>query len=216
MTKSHLQPQPPLIFEILEDFFKDQGFDYLAVLDQFRKETPSGWINVIFSASNYQDVTLLEMTFGSRIDWVEETIYPYSAGLSGFQAEGNTCITNLAKYWEKPHFRFKIYKDSDWYRVAAELRDFFEREGFTFLESLQDARRCEEFFNANPQKECLVSFNHQLRSFRGLALASLVQSPRWSELCETYKNMLGRYGSPHLVKERYDQLTLFLADMGLN
>ncbi len=213
MNKASWQAQ---IFQILEDFFTAEGYRFLPIGNQFRKETKCGWQNVIFGFGHYEDCTLIEVTFGARLDIVENLIAPYSHGLRGYQAESNTAITSLAKYLKEPHFRFKIYEEADLYRMAAHVRDFFRKEGFDFLDSLSSLEQLDKLFNSSEQEPCLVSFNHQLRSFRGLAIASLNQNPQWEQLCTFYRNLLSTYSSPKVVIDRYRDFSRHLATTALN
>ncbi len=206
----------PLSFNVLSDFFAERDFNFLELGHQFRKETAGGWQNVILGFGHYDDCSYVETSFGSRLNIVENLIAPYTYGLRGYQAESNTCITNLAKYKQEPHFRFKISEEADIYRMAAHLRDFFRREGFPFLESLSSIKELDRLFNSDTQGQCLLSFNHQLRSFRGLAIATLNQNPNWEGLCESYRLLLKKYSSPSVVMDRYDDFSRYLATTALN
>lgn len=205
-----------LSFEILRSFFLQEGYVFQPMGNQFRKERPQGWQNIILSFGHYEDCTLIELSFGSRVNIVEELIAPYTYGLRGYQAESNTTITNLSKYQQEPHFRFKIREEADLYRMAAHVRDFFRREGFDFLNQLSDLTTLDELFNKDPMGPCLVSFNHQLRSFRGIAIASLSQNFQWESLAQDYRALLTRYSSPAVVMDRFKDFSSYLATTALN
>lgn len=213
MNNSHFVS---LSFEILQDFFLEADYAFQPIGNQFRKETPQGWQNVILGFGHYEDCTFIELSFGSRLNIVEELIAPYTHGLRGYQAESNTTITNLSKYQKEPQFRFKIREEADLYRMAAHVRDFFRKEGFDFLNKLSDLGQLDSLFNGTPNGPCLVSFNHQLRSFRGLAIASLNQNPRWEQLAQDYRALLRRYSSPSVVMDRFKDFSAYLATTALN
>lgn len=207
---------PRLSFDILQEFFADHDYIYSDIGNQFRKDTELGWQNIILGFSAYEDQLFIEVSFGVRLNIVENLIAPYTHGLRGYQAESNTTITNLSKYLGEPYFRFKIEDEADLYRMAAHVRDFFRREGFQFLDKLSCLDELDKQFNNHPQESSLVSFNHQLRSFRGLAVASLNQNPHWEELCSFYRNLLQRYSSPLVVMDRYRDFSRHLATTALN
>ena len=213
MNKRQWLPQS---FQILEDFFSQNGYQFLQIVNQFRKETKGGWQNVILGFGHYEDCTYVEVSFGSRLNIVEQLIAPYSHGLRGYQAESNTTITNMAKFQKEAHLRFEIRDEADLFRMAAHLRDFFRKEGFAFLDSLSNIGELDKLFNQDPTSACLVSFNHQLRSFRALAIASLNQNPNWEELAEYYRGLLDKYSSPKVVIDRFNDFSRYLATTALN
>lgn len=171
---------------------------------------------MILGFGHYEDCTYVEVSFGSRLNIVEQLIAPYSHGLRGYQAESNTTITNLAKFQKEAHLRFEIRDEADLFRMAAHLRDFFRKEGFAFLDSLSNIGELDKLFNQDPTGACLVSFNHQLRSFRALAIASLNQNPNWEELAEYYRGLLDKYSSPRVVIDRFNDFSRYLATTALN
>lgn len=207
---------PSYTFEMLKPFFKGYDYHLIEIDHQFRRASKAAWQNVILNFNYYPDCFLVEVSFGARLDMVEELIAPYTYGVRGYQLESNTCITNMAKYRKEPHFRFKITEEQDLYRMAAWIRDFFRREGFAFLDSLLDYRELDHLFNAEPSKDCLLSFNKQLRCFRGLAIAGLRQNPHWEEIHHSYLALLKRYGSPDLIIDRYREFSRHLAATALN
>lgn len=207
---------PQYSIQILRPFFEDNGYHFVELGHQFRKETKGAWQNVIFGFSAYEEELVLEVTFGSRLDIIENLIAPYTYGIRGYQAESNTCITNMSKYKKEPHFRFKIKEEQDLYRMAAWVRDFFRREGFSFLDSLLDIEKLNAHFNTEPRKTCLLSFNQQLRCFRGLAIASLQQNANWEDLQKDYFAILKLYGCSEMMLERYHAFSRHLAATALN
>lgn len=213
MNKGQWLPQS---FQILEDFFSQNGYHFIKIGNQFRKETRAGWQNVILGFGYYEDCTYVEVSFGSRLNIVEELIAPYTHGLRGYQAESNTTITNLAKFQKEAHLRFEIRDEADLFRMAAHLRDFFRKEGFAFLDSLSNIGELDKLFNLDPSSACLVSFNHQLRSFRAMAIASLNQNPNWEELAQYYRGLLDKYSSPRVVMDRFTDFSRYLATTALN
>jgi len=185
-------------------------------MNQFRKNTDSGFQNIIINPSIYPHYINFELSFGSRINIVEETILPYTTGLKGFKAERNTAITSLPKYLKQPRLRLRAKDEKEMEEVIRYIRIFFEKEGFLFLNSLQNIKKVEEAFNEQPEEESLIAFDHELKSFRGLTLATMVQNPRWNELRKIYSQNLQRHNAPEIIIENYWNLVHFLSDLGLN
>ena len=67
-----VKPFEITLYDKLRLFFTDQGFVLMADKKQFRKVTPTGFQNVIFTATSYDDEIWLEVNFGCRNNQVEQ------------------------------------------------------------------------------------------------------------------------------------------------
>lgn len=213
MTRDEL---PQYSFQVLEPFFQAEGYQLIDYDHQFRKEGERNWRNVIFSFSPYEDLSIVECTFGVRIDLVEQMIGPFVFGMRGLQSESNTAITNLSKYKEEKTLRFKVKDEADVYRMAAHIKDFFRKEGFEFLESLTLISQLDRYFNREPNKVSLLAFSEPLRCFRSMAVASLNQNPQLSSLSKQYAQRLALYGAPHPIRDRFKEFSRQLLAATLN
>ncbi len=203
-------------FKALNGFFEEHGYELYPVLNQFRKYREGGFTNVIFSNTQYADRLVVECTFGCRINLVEETVMPFSNGVNGYKEESNTTVTNLANYLGKPGFKLRVENTSSLEESVCFVKTFFETEGFEFLEKMTSVRQVEAFFNANPTGNSMYSFNHQLRAFRGITLATIAQNPRWEELRKEYLQLLSKYGTPPIIIDKFNRLCSHLARISLN
>lgn len=200
----------------LDPFFTQQGYKFNPWLNQFRQHFEGGFRNVILGFSEYEEVTVLECTFGLRIHLVEETIMPYSNGINGYKDESNTCITNLAKYKNRKHYRLQYATEQESEACARELKNFLLSDGLTFLHRLSHLPILEAYYNAAPSEPNLLSFSPRLRSFRGMVLAALVQNPQWHELRKSYRQAMARQGTPQVIQERFEQFCSQLQVIGPN
>ncbi len=203
-------------FESMAPFFEVHGFQFMPLLNQFRKESDSGFGNLIITPTLYSDIILFEVTFGSRINLVEQTIEPYINGLKGFKEERNTAITSLGKYKGKKYLRLKAVNRQEIKEVIRSLTGFFKEEGFAFLEQLKKIEVLDWLFNDKPEKESAVAFSHELRCFRGITLATLNQNPRWVSINQSYLTLMERHRTPGIVMSNYKRLVEFLSTSGLN
>jgi hypothetical protein len=203
-------------FKALTPFFKRAGYELYPVLNQFRKYREGGFVNVIFSIAQHQQKLIIECSFGCRINWIEETVMPFSNGINGYKEESNTTVTNLAKYLHKPGYKLHISDAESFKESVAFIQDFFLQQGFSFLEHQTHIKQLEEKFNATPTQNSLYTFNHQLRAFRGISLATIAQNPHWESLRKDYASLLKRYGAPALIMDKYHRLCNHLADISLN
>jgi len=203
-------------FEQLRPFFSEEGYVAYRVYNQFRKDTDGGFTNVIFSITHYHHELVIDCTFGSRINLVEETVMPFSNFVNGYKEESNTAITNLAKFLDKPNFKLMINGTDSFNESVQFVKVFFQQHGFEFLEQLTQLKNVERYFNANLKKASLLAFNHQLRAFRGITLATVAQNPHWEELRKEYLILLRRYATPEIIVDRFERLSNHLAGMSLN
>lgn len=203
-------------FEALVAFFKEAEYEAYPVFNQFRKDRDGGFTNVIFSITHYHNELVIECTFGSRINLVEETVMPFSNCINGYKAESNTAITNLAKFLNKPHFKLMINGTESFNDSVAFVKHFFKESGFAFLKELNEISHVEKLFNANLNNVSLLAFNHQMRAFRGITLATVAQNPRWEAVRQEYLVLLRKYGTPEVIIDRFESLSNHLAGMSLN
>jgi hypothetical protein len=203
-------------FEALVAFFKEAGYEAYPVFNQFRKDRDGGFTNVIFSITHYHNELVIECTFGSRINLVEETLLPYSNFINGCKAESNTAITNLAKFLNKPHFKLMINGTESFNDSVAFVKTFFDESGFQFLQELTEITNVEQHFNHNLKNVSLLAFNHQMRAFRGITLATVAQNPHWEDVRQEYIVLLRKYGTPEVIMDRFERLSNHLAGMSLN
>lgn len=192
------------LMEMLAPFFASHHYSYLPVENQFRLLEGESWRNIILGSSTYEDGTVIELSFGVRNHWAEETIAPYVRGMGGFHAESNTAVVNWIKYHGAGAQRFWLRRPGDAERVAAMVRDFFSAEGFAFLAEIARPAVAEKLFNTDFSKASLLCFHPQMRAFRGMALASQVQSPAWESHHAAYRAWLQRYGTPIIMRDRYE------------
>lgn len=203
-------------FEALKPFFEAAGFRPMPWFNQFQARIPGGYQNVFVLVSHYDDISLADVSFGLRINLVEETIMPYSNAVNGYKENANTCLTTMGRFRGKKYDRFRISSAGDWSRAQLQVEDFFTKEGFAELDRLSRLKALEATFNGEVGQSKKWSFNQQLHCFRGLALASLTQNPHWEKIYQDYRQSLMACGTPHLIMDRFQQLADRLAGMGLN
>jgi len=210
-------PSPVKAFlEHLQPFFAAEGYQFHPILNQYRQPFEGGFRNVILGFSEYENTTLVECTFGVRLDLIEEAIMPFSSGINGYLDESNTTQTNLAKYYQIPHYRLRFAGPPEMEQAGRELCHFFTQEGFAFLERYSALERLEARYNQAPHQPSLLAFSTRMRSFRGMALATLAQSPHWEKLHRAYEEELRRWGTPTIIMDRFEALCQHLLQLGLN
>lgn len=187
-------------------------FVFIPEYQQLRKGDDRNWQNLIFGFSSYQDVDLLELSFGTRIAIVEDLIAPFLDGFSHYHRYSNTVTSNLSKFYEQRALRLKFRRGDDLGQIKKQIEDFYYRDGGReFLERYSDLREVEKALNLNPHKPSALSFNPALRAYRGLALASLLGKQDLSLLFENHMQAMRRSAVPAKQEAGFKKLAESLA-----
>ncbi|MGB0175593.1 MAG: hypothetical protein ACPF9D_00415 [Owenweeksia sp.] len=203
-------------FETLQPVLGRYGYEFMPVLNQFRKTSRKGYCNVTIYPTIYPDRIYFEVSFGSRVNIVEQTLYPYVNGVKTFTEEGNTVITNLKRFLKDPDFTLTANSEKELHEVIRFVSEFFENGGFDYLESLTDIHQLDRQMNSGTGDSNLFLGNPVLHCFRGITVATLNANPEWNELYQGYRDRLEILEAPQLIKENFNRLVFFLSDMGLN
>lgn len=203
-------------FQNFRPVFERDGYEFLPLLNQFRKQTDSGFTNLIITPTVLKDVIYFDISFGSRLNLVEDTIRPYMYGLKGSKAEQNTALTSYGKYHGNKNLRLKAKSVQELTAVMQEIKHFFQQEGLVYLTKLRDIRKLDQLFNAEPDRESELAFSAETRCFRGITIATLCQNPQWQKINRSYIQTFEREGTPSVIVDNYHRLTGFLSNSGLN
>lgn len=202
--------------EDLSPFFMQNGYLYHHGFMQFRKTYNSGFQNVIFAPVQYEDEVRLEVTFGSRVNPVEELIQDCTNGLNDFKSHSNTTGISFGKYHREPYFRLRFRDEKSYLTTLNTLKQFFDEEGFEYLNRLSDTGYLDSLFNAFPGEPCEEAFNPRLRCFRGLATAYLNNNPELELLAKAYPKVLKKYGATPVELQQFEALTRYCRHYKLN
>ena len=203
-------------FETLQPLLEGYGYEFIPMLNQFRKTSRAGYCNVIIYPTIYSEHIYFDVSFGSRINIVEKTLLPYVNGVKGFSDDGNTVLTNLRNFLDQPEFALTADGENQLKEVIRFVSDFFENGGFEYLESLTDINQLDRHLNADPGNQKFFLGNPSLYCFRAITVATLNTNPNWNDLYNFYGHQLETLGTPKLIQENFNRLVFFLSDMGLN
>jgi alkaline phosphatase len=178
------------IYQKLEDFFSEEGFELLIDKKQFRKINHDSFQNVIFSISDGNGDVWIEVNFGVRNGQIEQFAQQFLNNRINFRADANTLVTNIGKFSGQKHFRFKIRNEFDLESVIAEIKDFFATKGFNFMENASNLHEIDRILNEDPAKPCLFLYNQIHRCFKGIIVAKLVNRKDFAELMDKYRDVL--------------------------
>lgn len=203
-------------FSRLEPFFLKELYKPIFSKKQFRLETPEGFRNVIIYPSVYPDRVIFEVTFGTRINLVENTMYQYTNGLNDFQPDSNTSIISYGNYHNKNYYRLAANNLEECLFVIEEVKSFFEREGFAYLEKLSHLDMLDHVFNSFPNQKSPFAFNQQTRCFRGATIAKLSDNREFETVVRAYQHQLKNRRAPDFIIEKFNALVIYLRSFSFN
>ena len=198
------------IAERLSLFFEAHGFYAFPALRQFRRDTGDGFQCVILSISDYEDMSLAELHLGLRRDKVEQTAFPFTNGLPGFQPNSTTLITPLGKVMDQHPMRFRLRDEADLEDMTIQCQEYIAQSGLPFLKRYDDLHALNVLFNTSPEKPCPWVHNQFHPAFRGLTVGALLARDDLTVLVEQHRAALHRLGAYGRVLENYDRLARYL------
>lgn len=178
------------LFKKLYDFYEAHQFLLIPELRQFRRVTPTGFDNVIFSFSSYGEEVWLDVNFGNRIEAIEHIAQQFLTNRLDFRPEANTLLTTIGRFRQRSYFRYKFRTPQDLDEISADITEFFSIKGFAFFDLVRTLPDVDATINEFPQQRCPYIINPVHRCFKGLVTASLAESPHLEHLYGTYDEQL--------------------------
>ena len=205
-----VKPFEITLYDKLRLFFDKQGFVLMADKKQFRKVTPTGFQNVIFTATSYDDEIWLEVNFGCRNNQVEQIAQQFLGNTRDFWSESNTIVVSIGKFNDAKYFRYKIMTEPDIEDVCDIIKDFLITQGFPFLNQSDNLLAMNDIFNKYPKKNCKYLYNQVHRSFKGIITAKLIYDENFLDLTDKHRENLIRIGATHEELLTFERLLSFL------
>ncbi len=211
-----LTPFETALYEKFHDFFNNHGFSLMADKKQFRKITPMGFQNVIFTITQYENETWLEVNIGCRHNQIEQIAQQFLNNHREFWADSNTLVISIGKFNDAKYFRYKIHDQSDLDDTCEIIKEFLLTRGMPFMEDSYNLNSIYHIFNDTPTQTCKYVYNQMNRCFKGAIAAKLVHSTRFLDLVDTHRNMLVKIGGTPEELLAYERLLSFLLYHSVN
>jgi len=211
-----IQELETALYHQMFDFFKDHGYEMMPGLKQFRKVTPNGFRNVIFSTADYDTEIWLDLNIGIRQGRVEQLAQQFLDNFQPYQKESNTLVVSVGKFNNDKYFRYKIAYPEDLSLSCEQIKQFLIHQGFPFLEKSASLPELDRLLNKHPRKSCPYLYNQVHRCFKGLIVGRLVRNPKFAYLLETYRHYLSVSGSSEKVRQSFEKLVTYLAHYSFN
>ncbi|MEA5257380.1 hypothetical protein VB264_06270 [Arcicella aquatica] len=211
-----VKPFETTLYEKLKPFFSMHNFELLADKKQFRKITPTGFQNVIFTATSYDNETWLEVNIGCRNNQVEQIAQQFLGNTRDFWSDSNTLVISIGKFNDAKYFRYKILNENDLDDVCEIVKEFLEQRGFHFMNESDSLPALNNIFNLHLSKPCKYLYNQLHRSYKGIITAKLTHDKHFLDLSNKHRDILMSNGSSPDELLTYERLLSFLLYHSVN
>lgn len=205
-----------IFIEDLAKDFESKGFEWLEDLSQFRKKTSKGFINFVLSFSDYPDLMIFEGHAGLRIDAIEEMAYPFTNGLKSFQPDSHTLISSIGRLKGKRFERHTISSEEELGAVLTKIRADIKVEVESFWTKYQDLENLRQLFNYTKEDQLKLVQNWNYAPLRGIVVAKILNSSDLEALIIKHRAVLKELSAHDVLKERFEQLAVYLQEMSMN
>lgn len=204
------------IYEKLRLFFDLQGYVLMPDKKQFRKLTDTGFHNVIFTTTTYENEVWLEVNFGCRNHQLEQIAQQFLGNTRDFWADSNSLVVSIGKFNNAKYFRYKMASSSDVLDVCEEVKDFLITQGFPFLKNSETLPNLYEIYNKTPTKPCKFLYNQVHRCFKGIISAKLTYSEDFLNLADIHRDNLMSIGATDEELLTFERLLSYLLYLSMN
>lgn len=198
------------LFRNLQDFFEENAFHYLPELKQFRKTTKTGFENVIFSFSPYEDELWIDVHFGSRNDRLEIIAQQFLSNRIDFRKDANTLLTTIGRFRQRNYFRYRIKNSEELKQACDDVRSFFVEKGFAFFDITRSLIEVDYIINDLPRQRCPYIYNLVHRYFKGLIAAKLSGNFEFEALYVEYAHQLKESLVDTATRDSFEKLYGYL------
>ncbi|GAB4043489.1 hypothetical protein [Spirosoma jeollabukense] len=204
------------LYQQLTPFFTGHQFLLLPEKKQFRRVIDNGFQNIILSSVFYSEDTKLEVNFGCRNDQVEQVAQQFLNNLPDYRPDANTLIVSIGRFSGFQYFRYRIHSPDELADVCAQIEQFFETQGFNFLNAASTLPTLDRLLNEHPGQPCQYVYNQTHRCYKGLIAARLNHNPHFDGLVDSYRHMLIRMTQNPYEQLHFERLISYLQHYSAN
>ncbi len=202
-------------YEQLESYFLLHNFDLQLNQKQFRKVTPNGFQNIIFSISETPKEFWIEVNFGVRNEFIEQIAQQFLNNAHGYRPSANTLVISIGKFQDLKYYRFKVTDEEELNGIMEEVKIFFEKKGFDFLNNNNSLKNIDDILNDSPTLPCRFVYNQIHRCFKGIIAAKLSDNRNFTTITNIYRHFLLKNGTDDDLLN-YERLVSFLHHYNAN
>ncbi|GAB2568644.1 hypothetical protein [Spirosoma areae] len=211
-----LTPFETSLYQLLTPFFESHAFSLLPEKKQYRRQTDSGFQNIMLSSVFYSVDTVLDVNFGCRNEQIEQIAQQFLNNLPDFRLDANTLIVSVGRFSGFHYFRYKIHSAEELADVCLQIEQFFTTQGFNFLETACSLPTLDRLLNEHPIQPCQYVYNQTHRCYKGLIAARLNHNPHFDELIDSYRHLLIRMTQNPYEQLHFERLIAYLQHYSAN
>ncbi|MDQ1089167.1 MULTISPECIES: hypothetical protein [unclassified Siphonobacter] len=204
------------LYQKLSVFFAQHGFELLSDRKQFRKQTPTGFHNVVFSTSSQGQETWLDVSIGLRHQEIEFLAQQFLDISEEYRDDANTLVISIGKFNDDKYFRYKLHGTDDLDDVCDQIKEFLVQTGFAFMQKYDGLKALDQLFNKEPSKPCKYLYNQTHRCFKGIIAARFTNNERFLRLIDLYRLQVAKLGASIDEQQTFERLLSFLLYHSLN
>jgi hypothetical protein len=197
-------------------FFDRFGYELLLPKHQFRKSQPNGFQMIIPALSVYEEVCLVELNLGVRLDAVEEFVGQFTNILQMNRADTATLLTSMGRLQGKKYLRFQIKDLQELNSVCLQVQDFMEDKGFEFLDQAMELAYLDVLINGQSHIPSPYIYNQTYRCMRGLYIAKLNQNPSYQRIVQDYKTLVAQSNATDQQRKAFERICQYLEVFSVN
>ena len=188
-----------------EPFFAVYDFRYIPDYNQFRKNTATGFLNVVFSISEYEYETVLELFLGVRHQKIEKIAGLYLDIRPDYKPHSTTLLASMNKFFNTDAYRF-IFKNTreEKDRVMNIVLNLFRQKCEPELVRINDLEYMNQLFNGQPHTPNPLLVNVFNRAIRGLAIAYYKDFEKLDYLYDCFSQAIQH--QPDIYKDKLTRL----------
>ncbi|PQA59688.1 hypothetical protein C5O19_08665 [Siphonobacter curvatus] len=204
------------LYQKLSVFFAENGFELLSDRKQFRKQTPVGFYNVVFSTSYRTNEIWLDVSIGLRHQEIEFLAQQFLDNAEEYREDANTLVISVGKFNDDKYFRYKLQSTEDLNDVCDQIKEFLLNQGFAFMEKYGSLKALNHLLNDEPTKPSKFLYNQIHRCFKGIIVARFSNHERFLRLIDLYRVQVAKLGASIEEQQTFERLLSFLLYHSLN
>lgn len=210
LNEMTVTPFETKLYAYLTPFFAQYGYGLMPEKKQFRRDTASGFQNIVLSSVPYPDDTMLEVNFGCRNDQIEQIAQQFLNNLTEFRSDANTFLLSIGRFSGLQYARYRIHSEDELIHVCDQIELFFEQQGFEFMRKAGALAVIDQLLNDQPDQPCRYVYNQTHRCYKGLIAARLNHNPYFDKLVDEYRHSLVRLTQNSHEQIQFERLITFL------
>jgi hypothetical protein len=198
------------LYSSLTPFFEQHGFELLTEKQQFRKMTPTGFQNVIFTTTQDGNDAWLEVHVGVRHQEVEHIAQQFLSNEPAYWQDANTLVVSIGQYNKTKYFGYRISNDEDIQLTTIAIEQFMTIQGLSFMEHYSSIVSLHHIFNKLPYSPCPYLYNQVHRCFKGIVVAKLINEEDFITALNCYLVQMPKLNATKREIKLFDRMSDFL------